>query len=125
MADYAPPTGPPPPKVPDGWKAVWNAQYNEWFYVNVHTKASTWDKPTEPAYAAPQDGAPPGAPPGYDHSTAQNVGSEKSNNPYMQHNDTGGSYGAAGGSSSMTEDERYARQLQEEETSRADRQPRP
>ena len=25
-----------------GWKAVWNNQYNEWFYVNIHTKASQW-----------------------------------------------------------------------------------
>ena len=29
MAD-APPPGPPPPKVPEGWKAVWNDQYKEW-----------------------------------------------------------------------------------------------
>jgi len=35
MADYAAPAGPPPPKVPAGWKAVWNAQYSEWFFVNV------------------------------------------------------------------------------------------
>ena len=27
---YAAPTGPPPPKVPEGWKAVWNDQYKEW-----------------------------------------------------------------------------------------------
>ena len=30
MADFLPPSGPPPPKVPEGWKAVWNEQYKEW-----------------------------------------------------------------------------------------------
>jgi len=104
MADFAPPSGPPPPRVPEGWKAVWNAQYNEWFYVNLHTKASQWDKPTEPAYAAPTGGPPPGAPPGYDHGASRTTGPEKGgygNDPY--------------GHSNMSEDERYARKLQEEE----------
>lgn len=31
MNEFAPPTGPPPPKVPEGYKAVWNAEYKEWF----------------------------------------------------------------------------------------------
>jgi hypothetical protein len=36
MSDsFAPPSGPPPPKVPEGWKAVWNNEYKEWFYVSV------------------------------------------------------------------------------------------
>lgn len=30
MADFLPPSGPPPPKVPEGWKAVWDEQYKEW-----------------------------------------------------------------------------------------------
>ena len=34
MAD-APPPGPPPPKVPEGWKAVWNSQYSEWYACNA------------------------------------------------------------------------------------------
>ncbi|EME48081.1 hypothetical protein DOTSEDRAFT_86417 [Dothistroma septosporum NZE10] len=113
MADFAPPPGPPPPKVPEGWKAVWNNQYNEWFYVNTHTKASQWEKPTEPVYAAPAGSTPPGAPPGYDHSSAQPVGPEKggnlgSNNPY-----------SGGASSSTADDEAYARRLQQEEEDRA------
>lgn len=33
MSDFAPPSTPPPPKVPEGWKAQWNDQYKEWFYV--------------------------------------------------------------------------------------------
>lgn len=31
MADFVSPSGPPPPKVPEGWKAQWNEQYKEWF----------------------------------------------------------------------------------------------
>ncbi|KAK7941550.1 uncharacterized protein PG986_013937 [Apiospora aurea] len=27
MTDYAPPTGPPPPVVPEGWTSRWNEQY--------------------------------------------------------------------------------------------------
>ncbi|KAI6808136.1 hypothetical protein KC332_g13154 [Hortaea werneckii] len=109
MADFAPPAGPPPPKVPEGWKAVWNDQYQEWFYVNLATKQSQWEKPSEHA-------PPPGAPPGYDHGSSQPVGPEKGgyqdNNPYHQ------PYGQGAGSSAMTDDERYARQLQEQENAR-------
>ncbi|GAB1725857.1 hypothetical protein NU195Hw_g2582t1 [Hortaea werneckii] len=109
MADFAPPAGPPPPKVPEGWKAVWNDQYQEWFYVNLATKQSQWEKPSEHA-------PPPGAPPGYDHGSSQPVGPEKGgyqdNNPYHQ------PYGQAGSSGAMTDDERYARQLQEQENAR-------
>lgn len=109
MADFAPPPGPPPPKVPEGWKAIWNTQYNEWFYVNTHTKQSQWDKPTEPVYGS----TAPDGPPGYDHSTAQPTGPEKggnlsSNNPY-----------AAGASGGMSEDEKLARKLQGEENARS------
>ncbi|KAK8054873.1 hypothetical protein PG993_000100 [Apiospora rasikravindrae] len=49
MTDYAPPAGPPPPVVPEGWTSRWNEQYQAWFYVNLHTKKSQWDKPTSPA----------------------------------------------------------------------------
>lgn len=31
MSDFAVPAGPPPPKVPEGWKAVFNDQYKEWY----------------------------------------------------------------------------------------------
>ncbi|KAI9699406.1 MAG: hypothetical protein M1836_003017 [Candelina mexicana] len=63
--DFAPPPGPPPPKVPEGWKAVYNTQYNEWFYVNIYTKVSQWDKPTSPVYPSSDHSAPSGPPPGY------------------------------------------------------------
>ncbi|KAF2213343.1 hypothetical protein CERZMDRAFT_121038 [Cercospora zeae-maydis SCOH1-5] len=129
MADFAPPPGPPPPKVPEGWKAIWNAQYNEWFYVNTYTKQSQWEKPSEPVYPPPFSGsAPPPAtgPPAYDHSTGQNVGPEKgghlgSNNPYNNGNPSlpGGGGGGGGATANMSEDERLARQLQEEENARS------
>jgi len=98
MADFAPPSGPPPPKVPEGWKAIWNDQYKEWFYANIYTKQTQWDKPTSPVY-------PPGgeAPPGYNEQSSKPVGPEK------------GGLGEAG----MSEDERLARQLQEEENAKA------
>merc|ERR1711939_955237 len=56
MSDFVPPSGPPPPKVPEGWKAQWNEQYSEWFYVNIYTKKSQWDKPTEPVYPPKKSG---------------------------------------------------------------------
>ncbi|EME86864.1 uncharacterized protein MYCFIDRAFT_71596 [Pseudocercospora fijiensis CIRAD86] len=117
MSDFAPPVGPPPPKVPEGWKAVWNDQYKEWFYVNTHTKQSQWDKPTEAAHATSGDAPPGGAPPGYDHSQSKSTGPEKpalgSNNPFN------GTAGGAGSSHAVSEDERLARQLQQEEDARA------
>ncbi|KAG9527405.1 hypothetical protein KCU93_g5297, partial [Aureobasidium melanogenum] len=117
MADYAPPPGPPPPRVPEGWKAQWNDQYKEWFYVNMHTKQSQWEKPTEPAYPS-SGGPPPGAPPGYDSHQSQNTGPEKggygSNNPYG-----GSSIHSAGSSHNVNDDEAFARKLQAEEEARA------
>lgn len=98
MADFAPPSGPPPPKVPAGWKAVYNDQYKEWFYVNTFTKKSQWDKPTEPVYG---DDAPAGPPPGYDPASSRATGPEK------------------GGANNTNDDEALARKLQAEEQARA------
>ncbi|KAI4130703.1 MAG: hypothetical protein LQ338_001604 [Usnochroma carphineum] len=112
MSDYAPPSGPPPPKVPEGWKALWNQQYSEWYYVNLHTKASQWDRPTQPAYPA-SPSAPAGPPPSYAGSGpthAEKSGEYGSNNPY-----TGGNP-----NQSQTEsDAAYAARLQAEEEERA------
>lgn len=110
MADFAPPTGPPPPRVPEGWKAIWNDQYKEWFYVNIHTKQSQWDKPTAPALDpnASHDAAPPSYSPG--GSAPVNAGKDtkspnlQSNNPYA--------------SNTAESDEALARRLQEEENAR-------
>ncbi|KAI0998758.1 hypothetical protein K3495_g9441 [Podosphaera aphanis] len=81
MSDnFAPPPGPPPnvaPQVPDGYKAQWNEQYNEWFYVNIYTKKSQWNKPTEPAFPD-ANSAPPGPPPGRPTSDVKTTPSNES-----------------------------------------------
>lgn len=78
--------------------------------MNLHTKQSQWDRPTEPVYPPPADGAPAGPPPSYNHNDSRATGPEKggygSNNPY-------------GAQSNVTDDEAYARKLQEEENARA------
>jgi len=119
MSDYAPPTGPPPPRVPEGWKAIWNAQYSQYFYVNLYTKESTWEVPTGSApnpHAEHSLDAPPSYIPGenahaYAGSDIKKTGSplpgqtsSNSNNPYQQN---------IGES-----DEAMARRLQEEENAR-------
>ncbi|KAK8084070.1 hypothetical protein PG996_002851 [Apiospora saccharicola] len=63
MTEYAAPTGPPPPTVPEGWATRWNEQYQAWFYVNTYTKKSQWDKPTAPAEDPNAPAAPSGPPP--------------------------------------------------------------
>ncbi|KAK0732614.1 hypothetical protein B0T21DRAFT_369306 [Apiosordaria backusii] len=121
MADFEAPTGPPPPKVPEGWVARWNDQYKEWFYVNTYTKKSQWEKPTEPAIPPRDDlPAPAGPPPSYTPGDSKPSVSDAKVNPY----DTNPSQHAGGASSSShnpqeSEDERLARQLQAEEDARA------
>ncbi|KAK4130925.1 hypothetical protein BT67DRAFT_205987 [Trichocladium antarcticum] len=133
MADFDAPPGPPPPKVPEGWIARWNEQYKEWFYVNIYTKKSQWDKPTEPARppqadgGAPAGGAPPSYTPGGSSSHNPPTGDAKtnpydshatsnrnSNNPYINHSTKPGS-----AHTHEDEDARLARQLQAEEDARA------
>ncbi|KAE9966776.1 hypothetical protein EG328_008627 [Venturia inaequalis] len=107
MADM-PPNRPPPPHVLGGWKAVWNEQYSEYFYVNLLTKKSQWELPEAPATAADDS---LGAPPSYDSKNAQPLSSGK----------TGSSTGEAmfGGGAShkqdVSADEAFARKLQAEE----------
>lgn len=84
--------------------------------MNLHTKESTWTKPTEPAPGGGQD-APPGAPPpSYSAGpNAPQASDQKrplsSNNPY--------------GGSGSDSDAELARRLQAEEDARAGRSPRP
>ncbi|KMU73954.1 hypothetical protein CISG_03932 [Coccidioides immitis RMSCC 3703] len=40
---FAPPSGPPPPRVPEGWKAEYHDGYKEWYYIDL----STGDFPME------------------------------------------------------------------------------
>ncbi|KAK3493160.1 hypothetical protein B0T13DRAFT_43668 [Neurospora crassa] len=120
MADFvAPPPGPPPPKVPEGWVARWNEQYKEWFYVNTYTKKSQWEKPTEPAVPPRDESAPAGPPPSYSAGDSKPIVSDtKSNNPYDNPANRAGGNGG-GPSSYEDEDARLARQLQAEEDARA------
>ncbi|KAG5788821.1 hypothetical protein H9Q69_012109 [Fusarium xylarioides] len=114
MADFAPPSGPPPPKAPEvpaGWAVRWNDQYKEWFYVNIYTKQSQWEKPTAPVFPA-DDAAPGGPPPGYDQGNAP-IPTDTKKNPYEDHRDQ-----SAGGPSE-DEDAKLAAKLQAEEDARA------
>ncbi|PHH85953.1 hypothetical protein CDD83_10943 [Cordyceps sp. RAO-2017] len=121
MADYAPPTGPPPPKAPEvpaGWAARWNEQYKEWFYVNVYTKKSQWEKPTAPVFPVGED-APNEPPPGYEpgHGPAP---TDTKKNPYEDR--TAGPKPPAA-SSAEDEDAKLAAKLQAEEDARARHSP--
>ncbi|RYF30497.1 MAG: hypothetical protein EOO38_32335, partial [Cytophagaceae bacterium] len=109
--------GPPPPRVPEGWKAVWNDQYSEWFFVNVYTKRSQWDKPTEPAYPpgeGPPDHPPPSYIPGGPGAVDSNVTGTSEKSTFSSNNPYAGHLGA-----NIPEDEKLARKLQEEEEARA------
>ncbi|RGP62829.1 hypothetical protein FLONG3_10121, partial [Fusarium longipes] len=103
---------PPPkaPEVPPGWAVRWNDQYKEWFYVNIYTKQSQWDKPTAPVFPH-DDGAPAGPPPGYEPGNTPIVTDTKKN-PYED-------VTASAGGSSQDEDAKLAARLQAEEDARA------
>lgn len=40
-----------PRNVPEGWKAVWDPNYEEWFYANIHTAETQWEMPLQPVFA--------------------------------------------------------------------------
>ncbi|KAL8822366.1 MAG: hypothetical protein Q9191_006897 [Dirinaria sp. TL-2023a] len=117
MADFAPPTGPPPPKVPEGWKAVFNDQYKEWFYVNKYTKQSTWERPNSPVYPS-SPSAPGGPPPSYTGGgvSGPEKGHLSTNNPYS-------SDAASKSQGNVESDAAYAARLQAEENARAEGRP--
>jgi len=91
-------------------------QYKEWFYVNIYTKKSQWDRPTEPIYPPEGGDEAPDGPPPYDPDKAKAVGPEKgglrSNNPFNS--------GAGSSHPDTASDEELARKLQAEEDSRGD-----
>ena len=38
-----------PPKLPPGWKAQWDEEYQTFFYINERTGETQWELPTEDA----------------------------------------------------------------------------
>ncbi|KAK2594878.1 hypothetical protein QQS21_007430 [Conoideocrella luteorostrata] len=130
MDDYAPPSGPPPPKAPEvpaGWVARWNDQYKEWFYVNVYTKKSQWDKPTAPVFPT-EDNAPSEPPPGYEPGKNAPLAVDTKKNPYedpIQEKSGLHDHGGASSSSTQDEDARLAAKLQAEEDAKARGGPTP
>lgn len=74
------------------------------FFVNIHTKESTWTKPTQPAYPPGASEGPGGAPPGYSGNSHTPMTDSKTN-----------PFASPGG---VEDDEALARRLQAEEDER-------
>ncbi|GAT26038.1 hypothetical protein RIB2604_02006180 [Aspergillus luchuensis] len=60
---------PPPPSVPEGWKAEFDHRYQAWYYINIHTRQSHWERPDQPALPAGPVPPPAGAPPSRETAT--------------------------------------------------------
>ncbi|KAJ6107912.1 hypothetical protein N7523_009235 [Penicillium sp. IBT 18751x] len=123
MSSFNPPPGPPPPSVPEGWKAQYDERYQTWFYVNIATGKSQWDPPQAPPTSA--DGPPPSEPPPSYNQTGPagpgvtgTIGDKKqsmaSNNPYNPSNASQ----SRDSQSMIDEDARLAAKLQAEEDAR-------
>lgn len=52
-----------PPNVPNGWKAVFDEQYQTWYYVDLRTNKSQWEPPRGTTWPTPQNYGPPSGPP--------------------------------------------------------------
>ncbi|KAL4812835.1 hypothetical protein BDW67DRAFT_169425 [Aspergillus spinulosporus] len=50
---FAPPPGPPPPSVPEGWTTQYDDNYKQWFFVNLATGRSQWEPPQPTSTSAP------------------------------------------------------------------------
>ncbi|PWY74642.1 hypothetical protein BO83DRAFT_377682 [Aspergillus eucalypticola CBS 122712] len=117
---FAPPSGPPPSSVPEGWKAQFDDRYKQWFYVDLRTGRSQWERPEGPTYQEDSQRPPSGPPPSYDASrpgdrpSSTAAGGDKkplgSRNPYNSQSD-----------STLESDARLAAQLQAEEEAQARR----
>ncbi|KAL4789370.1 hypothetical protein BDV19DRAFT_395104 [Aspergillus venezuelensis] len=140
---FAPPPGPPPPSVPEGWTTQFDDNYKQWFYINLATGRSQWEPPQQTPALTPQPPAqspiPPseqphnhpdqsaGAPPSYEESgpgnpsaVASAEGAEKknhfsSNNPYHSEPGTCG----PDTKGTMESDAELAARLQAEEDARS------
>lgn len=60
------------PKLPEGWKTYWSNNYSKWYFKNIYTKKTQWNKPTLPIYPgrAATNGPPGGALLRYGHGSA-------------------------------------------------------
>lgn len=86
--------------------------------MNLHTKQSQWNKPTEPIYPPPEADNPPDGPPTYDNAQSRPAGPEKGG---LSTHTTGEQLFAGTGPSGNVDtsaDEEFARRLQEEENKR-------
>lgn len=84
--------------------------------MNIYTKKSQWDKPTEPVYPTDTETPPPGAPPGYASGGYPSVSDTKTN-PYDTDNRAG--MGGSVSPNHLEEDAKLAAKLQAEEDARA------
>ncbi|KAI5303311.1 hypothetical protein KEM56_007685, partial [Ascosphaera pollenicola] len=70
MSFTPPPSGPPPPAVPPGWKAQFDERYKEWYYVDLSTGKSQWEKPAGPESQGPPPYSPSANPPPGDRKSS-------------------------------------------------------
>ncbi|KIH91543.1 hypothetical protein SPBR_01899 [Sporothrix brasiliensis 5110] len=115
MADFDAPSGPPPPKRRVCASSLKLIHRNR-FYVNTVTKKSQWDKPTAPATAGGDE--PDGPPPSYSAGSGP-APSDSKKNPFLSHDSDGDRKDRRSPVGQEAEDERLARQLQQEENQRA------
>eukprot|EP01051_Picozoa_sp_SAG22_P002970 SAG22_NODE_138_length_18031_cov_5.796621_18_plen_331_part_00 len=61
------PAAPAAPAVPPGWEAEYSSEHRRYYYINLATGESTWERPqpAQPAAAAAAAAAPPPPPPAY------------------------------------------------------------
>lgn len=57
------------PQVPEGWKAVYDDQYQTWFYVNLKTEQSQWEEPEGTTWPRGVEQRPAGPPPSASYSS--------------------------------------------------------
>ncbi|KAI1965856.1 medium-chain fatty acid-CoA ligase faa2 [Ophidiomyces ophidiicola] len=139
---FAPPSSPPPPQVPEGWKAQYHDGYKQWYFVDLSTGVSQWDAPPVSADAPPsyEASGSSGLAAPITSTTDQKTRPEsrpselESNNPYKAHV-TGGSSSnnlavsdkknpaiASDSKSNVDDDAKLAAELQEQENERARKQ---
>ncbi|BCS27512.1 uncharacterized protein APUU_60560S [Aspergillus puulaauensis] len=144
---FAPPPGPPPPSVPEGWTTQFDDTYKQWFFINLTTGKSQWEPPQStpaptpqapaqapiPASEQPHADQPGAPPPSYEESgpgnpstvaDAEDFGKKKanyfsSNNPYNGEPASGPGASGASAKDTTESDAALAARLQAEEDARS------